>query len=767
MEYLAHSRNKGGREEPLKEHLTFVADRAATFARAFGAEEEAYATGILHDIGKYSKLFLQRLQGKVSGLDHWSPGACIALSGKLNGIAPGLAIQGHHIGLRAADVDSLKSLNPKTLEQSHPQGLCLTEPDPKELLERFQADGLQTPAFPDSIFDRNGKDKPAGMLDVRMLFSTLVDADFIETEAHFECHPDGSRKWRDTGPELQAADALQYLLNAIETLASEKQNEVREEILAIRSDLLSTCLDAAEIERGLYSLSAPTGSGKTLAMLAFALKHAVKHKLRRIIVVIPYLSIIEQTAKIYRDIFEPHFGSNYVLEHHSLAGLSADQKDSTKQDNEDEAKRQAELLSENWDAPVIVTTSVQFLESLFSNRPSACRKLHRIAGSVVLFDEVQTLPAHLATFTLAALNRLKERYGCTIVLSTATQPAFQHLGKEMKKLGSRCWQSKELAPQDLFKRSRRTEVHWPDLRSRTSWDEISQGFQSDHHRQVLCIVNIKRHALELLERLKGKCEGLFHLSTNMCPAHRQRVLKEVRRRLDNAEEPCRLISTQCVEAGVDVDFPIVYRAFGPLEAIAQAAGRGNRNGNRAELGDVYVFIPEESAWPDNRYKQAAAVTEALLKDRGKLDIDDPELFIEYYRLFYDLSKAACVDSTSAKEHNDAINRRDFVEAAKHYRLIKQDAINVLVPYEVEIWEALTKEVRDFRLTRDWVHRAREHSVNIFRPPAIDGVWSALEPVRLTMKGDNAYDWFIFRDEDGYDRELKGLCPRESTGFLEG
>jgi CRISPR-associated helicase Cas3 len=483
------------------------------------------------------------------------------------------------------------------------------------------------------------------MLDVRMLFSALVDADFIETEAHFNATPDGSKGYREPGPSLQADKVFPLLVSYLGQLAA--NSCASPEVNRLRRDLLAACLEAATLPQGLFTLTAPTGAGKTLSMLAFALRHALEHGLRRIVTVIPYLSIIEQTVREYHKVFALHFSAKYaeqyVLEDHSLAGTrEGDRIRRGEPDTQTEAEEKRRYLAENWDAPIIVTTSVQFFESLFANRPSACRKLHRLARSVILFDEVQTFPVQLAVPSLATLSRLVERYGATVVFATATQPAFAHLDEFVRNYCVRGWQPQEIAKPDLrlFERGRRTRVAWPRLEKKTSWAELAD--QLSQHGQALCVVNLKRHAIQLFDELKRlQLDGLFHLSTNMCPAHRGVVLDEVRQRLAKGMS-CHLISTQCVEAGVDVDFPVVFRALGPLDAVAQAAGRCNRNG-RAETGIVHVFLPKEeeaSAYPDGTYRQAASVCRLFLSKYGapRMDIHVPELFEEYYRELYDLSR---------------------------------------------------------------------------------------------------------------------------------
>lgn len=754
--YFAHSAPPGQSWEPLKDHLQDVAERAAGFAEAFGAADEARAAGLLHDLGKYSDLFTDRLNGKARGLDHWSIGAWAALNQlKQHGIAAALAIQGHHVGLGQGDKDSLLGLNPSDLSRRHPRGLTLTATDLKLLMDRLAEDGLSLPALTGSLYDPQSPMAAAGMLDVRMLFSALVDADYLETEAHFGRDAEGKKVHRPAAPALLPEEALRRVETRLAELAG--KSRAAPPVNALRADLAKACLAAAGQEPGLFTLSAPTGAGKTLSMLAFALRHAMLHGMRRIVFAIPYLSIIEQTAGIYRDLFEPDFGKRYLLEHHSLAGTRREQGEGKAEaDSVEEARRIARLMAENWDAPLVVTTSVQILESLFSNRPSACRKLHRLAKSVILFDEVQTLPQDLAIPTLAALSRLAKGYGSTVVFSTATQPAFDHLDPGVRKLCASGWSPREIVPDhlNLFDRARRVRVAW-DVESPRSWESLAEELRTAG--TALCIVNLKRHARRLAELLRG-VPGLCHLSTNLCPAHREKVLAEVRQRLHD-REPCLLISTQCVEAGVDVDFPKVYRALAPLEAIAQAAGRCNRNG-RLDEGLVHVFLPvdDKGLYPPGDYGRGASAALTLLRMRGpeRMDLQSAPLFREYYRYLYDLAGTTAGNRGKTGELRKAMELRDFERIADLFRLIDQDAVNVLVPYDLDAFRALEADLAAAgRLNRDWIQRARRHAVSLYRPKAENPVQRFLKPAPLG-RGESSDDWYLYVEPDHYDRDLLGL-----------
>lgn len=766
-ELYAHSRNKAGNKHHLSDHLSSVSKLAGGFLTDTSLADEAALAGLLHDLGKYGDLFQARLRGEVQGIDHWSSGAWSAIS-EYKAIAAALAIEGHHIGLQHFSKNHLSSINPKQLEINHPLQLRLSESNLDVIKSRLLADGIK-PRINHTLFGNDLDSTISTMLDVRMIFSCLVDADFVDTEAHFKGTSEG-KQYRPSGPELQEKHALVLLLEHIKEVQA--RTHAAQGVTEVRASLLDNCLKAAESATGLFTLTAPTGSGKTLAMLAFALKHAIERQ-RRIIIVLPYLSIIEQTASIYKTIFESHFGRHYVLEHHSLAEVGLEK---TKTDNEGQsgeletAERQRRLLAENWDAPIIITTSVQMLESLFSNRPSACRKLHRLTRAVILFDEVQTLPANLAVPTLAALSHLAYGYGSSVVFSTATQPAFEHLHKIVKSHSINGWQPHKIIsePKSFFESmKKRTHVSWGNPDEGIGWDDLAGCLKE--HEQALCIVNIKRHARIIWEKIGEKA---LHLSTNLCPSHRRDVLDTVCNRLLN-KEPVHLVATQCIEAGVDVDFPVVYRAYAPLEAIIQAAGRCNREGRQETLGEVHVFQPliegNENEFPDDYYKQAAQITKMLFRRHGadKMLHDNPDFITDYYLEFYDISKPEAMKKTQILL--DYVTDGSFPDIAREYRLIKQDAINVLVPYQplIEQFDEICDEGNKIGLTSEWIRRARPLTVSIYRPKPDDTIWDSLIPVKVAGRKEREQnDWFIYIRKEDYHPVL-GLIPSGSLNTWIG
>lgn len=767
-DYLAHSANKAGLVHLLSDHSETVGQYAKDFATPVSWADEAFLAGLLHDLGKYADLFQGRLRGEVSGLDHWSAGAWVALT-EYQAVAAAMAIQGHHTGLQRGSKEALRLLNPVNLAQRHPLNLTLSDSDLSRLKCRANADSIRF-TKPDTfiINPREIFNKPVSdMLDVRMLFSCLTDADFLDTAAHFEGMP------REKGPELDVNVALQALTDFMNgsVRASSKADQ---SVLDARNSLWEMVTTAADRPPGLLTLTAPTGSGKTLAMLKFALEHAARNGLKRIILAVPFLSIIEQTAAIYRAVFST-FPANYVLEHHSLAGLGSEE---AQDDAEAATERARRLLSENWDAPVIITTNVQLLESLFSNRPSSCRKLHNLMESVIVFDEAQTLPQALAVPTLAALSHLSTAYRSTVFFATATQPAFDTLDHAVSEKVPAGWRPAEAAPNHatLYQALRRYEVLWPEEGEARDWPELADEIRDE--RQALCVVNLKRHSQSILGELSNS-DAVFHLSTNLCALHRRAVLEEVRCRLAN-KLSCRLISTQCIEAGVDVDFPVVYRALAPLDAIAQAAGRCNREGRLTDdngcrkMGSVRVFEPGVTGdyrqrYPTRAYFQAAEVTRSMLINArhcglAGLDLNDPRVFREYYQALYDLSKP----ETQNSDLLNAITDADFARVALEYRLIEHSAVQVLVPYSAyrDQFDELRRQQDEEGINAQWIKKAQGLAVSVYRPQSNH---PNLIPAKLRYgKGGGTSDeWYILQetDEARYDDVIGLILPKSLQIFI--
>lgn len=525
-----------------------------------------------------------------------------------------------------------------------------------------------------------GNDAFVWELFTRLVFSCLVDADWSAT-GEFYRRAQGLLS-EPTPPPLAPEDRLAAVL----TFVAGRAKQVGETLVgSIRADVLGACLAAADRPPGVFTLTVPTGGGKTLSGLAFALKHAAKYGLRRVIYVAPYLSIIEQNADVIRTALGVASDAADVFEHHSLAEPLGDEA-------EEKEREAAARRAENWDAPVVVTTNVQFFESLFANRPSRCRKLHNVARSVILLDECQALPPGLVSPTCGMLRQLAEPVdrgglGCSVVLCTATQPAFDHT-----KLGPDRLAATEIIPShlDLFKRLKRVELRWPDRNEKWTWPEVADRMLREP--SALCVVNTKKAARAVYDELKNRgAVGTFHLSTAMCPAHRLVKLHEVRERLKRSA-PTYLVSTQLIEAGVDVSFLAVLRELGPLEGIIQAAGRCNREGEIPNAGGkVIVFRSAEQEMPPGWYALGYDKVEQALRANAPPRIDEPTDIRAYYeRLYYS-------GELDERKIRDARSNFNFATVASAYKLI-DDAGQ---PVVITVWherqaelDALLARVRD-------------------------------------------------------------------------
>lgn len=775
--FLGHSKNGDGAGSPesLLVHVTAVASRASGFMKAWGQDFSGWIMGIFHDFGKYADQMQQRLKqpSVVEGKNHSAAGACFIAYHYKNSLPLALSVFYHHGGLKKF-FGSRKKLLEWIAKEFRENPGEYTETDLELLAERCFSEMPDIPIDPVPVILSGNI--AADMLDIRMMASALDDADFIETEAHFAGDQFVSRKYRPEGASLNVDKALRAVWTYVETRTTENE-AVRE----VRQLLSTSCQKAGKMSLGAYFLTAPTGSGKTLSMLLFALLHAEEHGLRRIVLVMPYLNIIDQTAKLYREIFSEQngFPQTYVLEDHSLAGFDGDADEN---DLENERNRTRKLLTENWDAAIVLTTSVKFFEALHASRNSQLRKLHRLAKSVVLFDEAQSLPPNLAALSLATLSRLSEPdspYGSTVVFATATQPAFDSLSPVIDQFANYGWKPNPLIPDETVRSmfgsmSNRVCVEWHDQES-IELEDLARELSEHPTQQILCIMNLKRHALRLAEFLVEEMgQGVvFHLSTSMCSKHRKAVLKEVQKRLDS-EQPAVLIATQCIEAGVDISFPRVYRALAPLDSIAQAAGRCNRHGG--ETGTVVVFLPsDEKGYFPPGYGEGISTTKTLLADCRRQGIDpntanllnDPDFIRRYYKIFFELGNYTGERNEQARLH-EAVAAGNFEEVSKHYKLIPGDMINVLVPYDRETFEKLAGEVkkREFMKAeeiRKWVSKAREYAVGLYRPHSDSMKWQGIEPVQFgaVLKYDNHdADWFICLPLAEYD-SLCGLNLPES------
>ena len=663
-EFIAHTA-EDGRRQTVGEHLRNTAALAAVFASRFGAARFGEVCGLAHDIGKYSPDFQKRILKGGARVDHSTAGAQELC--RRYGMIPAYAAAGHHGGLpdigSSSDLDEagtlLARLKRKVPDYSAFAGE-ITFPTAAELEAQIRP--LGRTGYTQAFF-------------TRMLFSCLVDADYLDTERFMQTTP----------VRRGEGEALDTLLLKLEE-ALHKMARTEPPINRFRGEILACCQKKARLVQGLFTLTVPTGGGKTLSSLAFALGHAVEHELVRVIYVVPYQSIIEQTADIFRGIL----GDQNVLEHHSGVYY----------DDASEDMHPHRLAAENWDAPVIVTTAVQFFESLHANMPSRCRKLHNIAQSVVIFDEAQMLPYLYLKPCVRAIAELVWNYRVSAVLCTATQPALESLFPREIKVVELCDNAERYYR--LFRRTRFVRCGRLDDR------ELAGRMAS--MQQALCIVNTRKQAQVLFTLLPQ--EGAYHLSTLMYPEHRKRVLKAIREDLA-AGRVCRVVSTSLVEAGVDVDFPAVLRAESGLDSEIQAAGRCNRNGKHPDgLGTVYLFTPEEqyaAHYPD-ALKLPMEVAR-MIADSYE-DISSLEAVRDYFKKLYAFKGQGLDDKKILPAMSGENGSFPFGEIAKAFRMIESETMQVLVPLEGEA-EMLAARLRQGERTRELMRAIGRYSVGIY------------------------------------------------------
>ena len=665
MNYIAHRTDDGGREQSVIEHLNGTAALAHDFAEIFGAAELGRLCGLLHDIGKYSEAFQRRIRGSSERVDHTTAGALEAA--RLGNVPAAFCVAGHHGGL--PDLGNKKT--------ALPEDGCLYGK-----LKRKAGRDIEDYSTFQKELDPAKAEVPAAFLNdrhsafffTRMLFSCLVDADYLDTEEFMS----GGSIARGGRPNLYAM--LDLLTNHISGWW-EPKNELNKK----RTEILRFCIDHSGQEPGLFSLTVPTGGGKTVGSMAFALNHAVKKNLRRIIYVIPYTSIIEQTQSVFNEIF----GEENIVAHYANVEYKTGEQDG--------APDPRRLAAENWDTPIILTTAVQFFESLYANRPSRCRKLHNIADSVIIFDEAQMLPPPLLSPCVLAISQLVKYYGCSAVLCTATQPSLEPLFAEALP----GYKVREICPQNYTT---------DDIFRRVSF--INDGVLDDEElaskladeNQALCIVNNRKQAQRLFSKLPEA--GSFHLSTTMYPAHRRLVLAKIRERLKSGAA-CRVISTSLIEAGVDVDFPVVYRAFAGLDSIIQAAGRCNREGKRkAKESFVHIFH-SESQPPVFMLQNIAAAEYAMRKFSDPSSSEAIKAYFDH--LYYILKDRQALDSQEILTDIDK-GLLPFASVAQRFHLIDSSEHILYIPLGEGV--DLVEELKHYGLGRGLMRKLGQYSVGL-------------------------------------------------------
>lgn len=747
-QFWAHShpsqREPNDKWQPLCVHLRNVADLAERLAASARPNDKAFAqtarlAGLLHDLGKYRPGFQRHIiDNSMKGRSTWHKqvgAACVF--DKLKG-RPDIAwaILGHHGELQ--DRENCKKIFINRYWKDAYKQIWSDAVQDCPSLEQFERDVSTRPRVSGELeLD----------LSIRLLFSCLVDADWLDTAGFYR----KAAGLEEVPPaeELDPAERLKDVLQFIEERAKACPNA---QIASIRKEILDASLESARQAEapGLFSMTVPTGGGKTLSALAFALEHAGKLDLRRIIYVAPYLSIIEQNARVFRQALRTEGRPGFLLEHHSMSEpTSSDYQES----------KSADRLAENWDAPVVITTSVQFFESLFSNKPGRCRKIHNIARSVVILDECQTLPPGLISPTCSMLDEFSKVADCSIILCTATQPAWNRREDFPEGLEDII----EIVPTELnlFERLRRVQVTWPEPHDEP-WDFRKAVSVMLERPAALCVVNTKKKAREMFQSLKGSTDKpIFHLSTLMCPKHRLMVIDEVKRLL-SVGRAVYLVSTQLIEAGVDLDFPCVLREIAPLESIVQAAGRCNREGNLnrqdgAPGGEVIVFrfrtTDRIGLPPDLWYRSGIDTLEQNFLALGRRpDLSNPEQLNEYFRRLYHSGEL------DAHEIQNARKRLNFPEVARKYRLIDNDN---MTPVVVASWEQTRQEVEELlsqlenQLDRRIYRKLEHHQVNIYNRQL-----DSLKEAGAIDFIEGIADIYIYRGR--YD-EMLGIDPEGEVG----
>ena len=684
--YIAHIRESDKEEQLLYEHLLATAQQAAKFAESFGNSEYAYLCGLLHDIGKYSEKFQVKIKSKGNHrCDHSTAGAKEIIKTNAYGKLIAYCIAGHHSGLQNYGYTS----------DTGGEGTLAGRLADTYLVENY--DEYKSEILDDITLKSAPNIKRLPQMGfscsflIRMLYSCLVDSDFLDTERFMLNGSVNRRVYNNFYLMLDKLNSVLAMIQKTDNIINLK-----------RTQILRDCIESADSHRGLFTLTVPTGGGKTLSSMAFALNHLIRNNMRRIIYVIPFTSIIEQNAQVFSDIF----GNEFILEHHS----NFDFKDS-----EDDMMDQKKLSSENWDMPLIVTTNVQFFESLFANKSSGCRKLHNIANSVIIFDEVQMLPIEYLKPCTRAISELVYNYNCTAVLCSATQPALNEMFLKELSIKEICKNTNDLY--DIFRRTK--------IVCRGHMDDIQVSTENIAEKQVLTIVNTRKHALSIFNATKG--ENSFHLSTLMCPRHRKATIDNIKKLLKQ-KEICRVVSTRLIEAGVDVDFPKVYRSETGLDSIIQSAGRCNREGKlygedgTPICGEVHVFKSEEKYirnQPED-IKRFSEITDEIV--RMFEDITSPQAIKTYFEKLYSMcgeSGLDIKDIVNNLEFGIAPNSKpnnwfkyEFQSVAEKFRLIDDNTKTIVIPFDDEAVKLIEK-LRFSEHISGILRSLQVYSVNIF------------------------------------------------------
>lgn len=709
VKYIAHSENGNGEEQTIKQHSEGVADIMKSFALTDEYADIYAYCGLLHDVGKYSEGFQRYIRAGGEKEPHAKWGAYMAKNDRLINIA--FSVFGHHMGLPNRD-----TMFETFIQCENEKGKWL------EIQRSLRNDGMCIPPCDNAPFNRIDGNT-AKELFVRMLYSSLVDADSLDTERHFQEEQYNAR------PRLildvdALLDALNYKLSSFSH--NSPLNGLRTEVRLYAQSL-------AEEPQGCFSMTLPTGMGKTLCSLNWALHHAKVHSnIKRIVIVLPFLSIIDQTAKELKSIFKDH---DVILEHHS--NVIYEGKES---EEEYYCKDPKQLATENWDYPIVVTTTVQFFESLFSNQRSKCRKLHNLQDSIVIFDEIQTLPVHLAECTMKMLNDMLHLCRCSILFCTATQPNFQ-TRSDFKGIDHIVPLVEN--PMAIFAATKRVEYYPIADYEVQSIDSIAQKV-CEEKESVLIVCNTKKKAKALFDSIKEKGNmQVLHLSTNMCQKHRMAVVDKVKGKLKNGEKLI-LCSTQLIEAGVDMDFPIVFRELAPLESIIQSAGRCNREG-KLEKGKVFLFQLEEKGQPSAEYKTFTQFAQ-LCYHNNENRLTDADFYAEYYT---DIVKLYAPEDTITPKREKLM----FQDVADIYHIIDSSATSLFVYRYNEESLQLYKEItgKEYLSRKDYQQIA-QYCVQVYNKFERDNSDNIAETTKGVKIWSGAYS-----EEFGLSNEEEIFC----------
>lgn len=640
-EYFAHSENNAGKKHGLFTHLNETANIAGLFANNKELAKIFRLAGLLHDFGKYQPEFQRYLLegGQRGSVPHAAWGAGYARI--IRQLEISLAIDGHHKGLP----------NPSDWRNDTQEYYSGKKTDFSKVRDAFIEDTgidenkieLRLPEFP-TLFDRD--------LFIRYLFSVLTDADWLDTEAHFDIERAETRLHREL--------PIEAMIEKLDAAIAKKAKEG--EINVLRNQVREEAIRKAECAPGFYSLNLPTGMGKTLVSLSWALRHSKANSQKRIIIVLPYINIIDQTANGLKEIF----GEELILEHHS--GYNETAKDNELAVNKSEKQKQ--IACENWDFPIIVTTTVQFFESLFSNKPSRCRKVHSIAESVVIFDEVQSLPKEILLPTLKMLENIQAFMRTSFLFCTATMPAFE---KREGFDGLKRIEPLIEHPEHIYNKTQRVSYNFFNKLQPVDLFALAEEILIKDH-SVLCIFNTKASARDFYRHIVSSDSEWFHayhLSTGMCPIHRKKVINSITADLKDKRK-IFVSSTQLIEAGVDFDFPCVFREIAPLESIIQSAGRCNREGKMPEKGNVFLFKLQNSGMPDKAYQSYAEFAVDLIKD----DMDrlyNYNFFSEYYQKIINL-----FTNPDKNKINEARKNLEFETVNDSYHVIAKQTESLFI-----------------------------------------------------------------------------------------